>query len=160
VKVISNTSPVLNLTLVHQERLLKDLYHSIIITTAVYDELQIYDLKLAKRILQSNWVEISEVQNRQQIDGLLDDLDIGEAEAIVLSAQIHTDLLLIDEKKGRTIAAQYDIPVAGTLSILIKSKENGLIHSVKPVLNRLISDAGFWIKEDLYFHVLERSGEL
>ncbi len=51
------------------------------------------------------------------------DLDSGEAEAIALAVELKADYLLIDETKGRQIAASYGIKVTGIIGVLIKAKE-------------------------------------
>jgi len=46
-------------------------------------------------------------------------LDEGESEAIILSDSIKNSLLLMDEIKGREVAAQMGIQLMGTHGILL-----------------------------------------
>ena len=64
-------------------------------------------------------------------------LDPGEAAAINLAAEIHADLLLIDELRGRAAAVQLGLRVKGTLGVLLEAKARGLIPLLAPVLERL-----------------------
>ncbi len=45
-------------------------------------------------------------------------LDAGERAAIVLAEEVQADLLMMDEKKGRSTATERGIKVIGTLGIL------------------------------------------
>ena len=87
------------------------------------------------------------------------ELDEGEAEAIALAAELNAGLLLMDERKGRIVAARLGIRFIGLLGILIEAKQRDIIPLVKPCVDSLISQAGFWIGKDLYGQVLQAAGE-
>ncbi len=55
-------------------------------------------------------------------------LDSGESEAIALAAEVHADVLLIDEQAGRQEAVRRGLRVAGTLSILDDAEQAGLVN--------------------------------
>jgi predicted nucleic acid-binding protein len=86
-------------------------------------------------------------------------LDFGEAEAIVLAQERHADLLIVEERRGRRIAAAAGLGITGLLGVLAEAKARGIIHTVKPVLDELIRNAHFWIGEELYDAVLSELGE-
>ncbi|WP_293067679.1 DUF3368 domain-containing protein [Okeania sp. SIO2B3] len=50
------------------------------------------------------------------------------------------------------------IPITGTLGVLLKAKQLGVISSIKPILNDLIN-SGFWVITDIYQQVLALVGE-
>ena len=50
---------------------------------------------------------------------LLDELDLGEAETIVLARKLSANLVLMDERKGRRKLTQLSMPKIGTLGILL-----------------------------------------
>jgi predicted nucleic acid-binding protein len=87
------------------------------------------------------------------------ELDPGEAEAIALAIELKADLLLLDERKGRNIAARLGVRSIGILGILIDAKQNGYVPAVKPIMDRLIQDAGFWIRREVYERVLSSANE-
>ncbi len=66
---------------------------------------------------------------------------------------------MIDEKKGRVIAEQLEIKVTGLLGILLLAKQQKLINSVKQIMDKLKSEAGFWIGQSLYDKVLQEAHE-
>lgn len=51
------------------------------------------------------------------------------------------------------------LKVTGTLGILIAAKDRGLLPSVRPLLDALRADAGFWIGDALYGAVVAAAGE-
>jgi uncharacterized protein len=83
----------------------------------------------------------------------------GEAEAIALALDLMADLLLLDERKARVVAAQLGLNFTGLLGLLAEAKQKGHIPTVKPVLDALITQARFWVHPALYNHVLETVGE-
>ncbi|ACB54593.1 hypothetical protein cce_5247 (plasmid) [Crocosphaera subtropica ATCC 51142] len=67
--------------------------------------------------------------------------------------------MIIDERLRRKIATQSGLSIIGVLGILIAAKQRNLIESVKPLLDSLIQETGFWIEEKLYKEVLHIVGE-
>ena len=83
----------------------------------------------------------------------------GEAEAIALALELPADLLLMDERLGRIEAARFGLQFIGTLGVLIAAKSRGHLREVKPVLDELMSNAGFRVSEALRVRFLKESGE-
>ncbi|MDJ0580919.1 DUF3368 domain-containing protein [Crocosphaera sp.] len=159
--ILSNTSPLNNLAAIDQLHLLKELYSSIIIPSEVYQELMAVEtpIHVSNQIKKAQWIKVEQVISLTTIKLLEQQLDRGEAEAIALALQLKADLLVIDEKKGRTVTNGFNIPFTGILGILIQAKQKGLISEVKPLLDNLKTKAGFWIKPNLYQNILQRVRE-
>jgi len=66
---------------------------------------------------------------------------------------------LIDESLGRMVAARLNLQYTGILGILLEAKSKKLIASVKPLLDALINEAGFWLTKPLYDRVLQLANE-
>ena len=86
-------------------------------------------------------------------------LDSGEAAALSPAVEIHADAVLIDERRGYEVAVQLGLRVIGILGILLRGKSSGFVPSVRPVLDALQRDAGFWLSDSLRNQVLQAAGE-
>lgn len=159
--VVSNTSPITNLAAVNQLNLLQQLYNSIIIPEAVYQELTNVGTIVpgSTEVQTLGWIQMQLVTDRSTVTSLQLELDDGEAEAIALATELKADLLLLDERRGYQIASRYGLKVKGVLGVLIAAKSRGLIPAVKPVLDDLIGIAGFWVTQPLYNRVLQIASE-
>lgn len=156
--IISDTSPVTNLIQIDHLFILKQLFNQVIIPGSVYAEL--CEIPKQKKILDSeSWILTKQVVDLQLVSQMEKELDKGEAESIALALQLHADYLLIDEIRGRHIAAEKGLKIVGLLGILVKAKERGIIASAKLLLDRLMNDAGFRIHASLYDRLVELSGE-
>ena len=156
--VISDTGPVTNLLQIEKLYLLKELFQRIIIPIGVFAELShIPEQRLALEAL--DWVEVKEAPQGELFNKLLETLDRGEAEAIALAVDSKAELLLIDERKGRGVADDLGIRKTGTLGILIRAKEKGLLPKVKPEMDKLIKETRFRIHAELYKGILKLVNE-
>jgi predicted nucleic acid-binding protein len=156
--VVSDTSVISGLVQSGNLYLLHNLYEKIIIPREVYLELEGLGPAFRHELTQA-WIETRDVSQVSLLNELTEILDRGEAEAIVLATELHADSLLIDEKRGRAIAARMGIPITGILGILIKAKERNYIPAIKPVLEALLSKGGVWLKPELIAKVLKDNNE-
>jgi uncharacterized protein len=161
VTVVSNTSPITSLAGVGQLNLLQQLYGSIIILQAVYTEMVEAGSLVpgAIEVQTLPWIQTRQVANQELVTELLEELNLGEAQAIVLALELKAELLLLDELPGRTIASQYGLNITGVLGILLEAKRNGSIPAVKPLMDRLIEQVAFRVSSRLYAEVLQSAGE-
>lgn len=80
--------------------------------------------------------------------------------AIALALELQADDLLIDERLGRQEALRLGLSIIGILGILLVAKQRSLIPQVQPVMDTLISQAGFRVSPQLYQRVLALAEEL
>jgi hypothetical protein len=159
--IVSNTSPITNLAAVGRLDLLQQLYEKVVIPQAVYQELTVPGLEPpgAKEVQTLAWIESRPVTDRALVTALETELDPGEAEAIALAIELKADLLLLDERRGRTVAARFGLRFIGLLGVLIDAKHQGYIPAVRPIMDDLVAKAGFWVSQQLYARVLQAAGE-
>lgn len=159
--VVSNTSPLVNLAAVGQLDLLQRLYDTVVIPQSVHDEIVIAGAGQpgAIEVATLDWIETRQVAGRNLVASLQLELDDGEAEAIALAVELKADLILLDERKGRVIAARLGLRFIGLLGMLVEAKHRSLISAVRPIMNDLIGKAGFWIGQELYDYILQVAGE-
>lgn len=69
-------------------------------------------------------------------DANLSGLDPGEREALQLAVEAKADVLLIDESEGRREALRRNLKVAGTVAVLERAAQSGLID-FRAALQRL-----------------------
>ena len=160
--IVSNASPLINLARIGQFDLLHKVYAQICIPEAVRHEV-VEDgagQPGADDVKQANWIRTQTVTNALLVQALRQDLDAGEAEAIVLAIELEADLLLMDERRGREVARHLGIAVTGLIGLLVEANHKGLIEAIRPLLDALRDEAGFRISQALYDQVLKDVGEL
>ena len=151
--VVSDSSPLIALSQIQQLRLLHDLFGEVVVPDAVANEVKpglplpayIVTRPLAMRVP----LDITLLHHK---------LGAGETEAIILASQDGADWLLVDEKPARGIAQALGLRVAGTLGLLVRAKEKGLLPAVRPHVEALMR-AGFRATPALIQHVLRGAGE-
>jgi uncharacterized protein len=157
--VVSNASPLMNLALINRLDLLTWRFDKVFIPPEVHRELTGRGMPGANKLKRANWIQVQTPQNKLLVRSLMLQVDRGEAEAITLALELAADLLLIDERKGRFVAGQLNVPIMGLLGLLVDLKQKGHLAAVKPVIQQLIQQANFWISSELFYHVLQAVGE-
>jgi predicted nucleic acid-binding protein len=157
--VVSNTTPLIALAWLEQLNLLPTLFGEIHIPQAVHDEIHHNPEAIGVSELgTAPWLAVTSVTNTLAVELLLDQLDLGESEAIVLARELQAGLLLMDERRGRRRAIQSGLTVVGTLGILIQARQRGMVGPLRPLLDRL-RQLPFHMSQSLYIHVLRWAGE-
>jgi predicted nucleic acid-binding protein len=89
---------------------------------------------------------------------LLDTLDDGEAAAIALAVATNARAFLIDDRAGRRVARSLNLPVIGTLGVLLAAKQRALVPAIGPVIDLLLAQ-GRHISPNLRAKVLRDANE-
>ena len=153
--IVADTSPLCYLILIQQVDVLPQLYEQILIPSAVAQELAASESpeQVQRWIKQPpQWLDIRPSQ--LSTDPMLQKLDLGEREAIALAELSGADLLLIDEKMGRTIARDRGLNVTGLLGVLGNSASKGLVN-FPDVIARL-QQTSFYVSPKLIAALLQR----
>jgi predicted nucleic acid-binding protein len=158
--VVCNTTPLIGLATIQKFDLLKVMFGELLIAQAVYAEtIAGGERGIAKReVLEATWITIVQVQDRLAVDVLLDELDLGEAETIVLGCELRADWVVMDERKGQRKLTQLGLNKIGTLGLLLRAKQLGLIPSLRAEVEHL-RQQGFSISQAVVDAVLHEADE-
>ena len=123
---------------------LRQLFGNVLIPPAVFDEVVTKGRGRpgADDVRQAEWILTTFVNNRLAVEMSHIYLGIGESEAIALAAERHADFLLLDDWKARQVALALQLPVIGTVAILQKAYEKGIINDIRAEIDAL-RQAGF-----------------
>lgn len=144
--VVADTSPIIVLVNIQSIDLLPKLFEHVRIPPQVADELRWQTRPLAVQNFISNPPPWLIVQSPSKLLPL-PTLDPGEQAAISLAEELHADLLLIDEIKGRRVAAARNLTLTGTIGVLELAAAKKLVD-LKSAFDR-IKQTDFWISHGL-----------
>ena len=105
-----------------------------------------------------DWVTVKRIKDTDKIIALSTQIDTGESEVIALAMELKDAYVILDDKKARRIAKQIGVKVIGTVGLLLKAKNMGIIPAIKPYLEKL-NAVGFHLSQALYHKALELANE-
>lgn len=156
--VILNNTPLVAFWSLRKLSLLRDLFGEVVIPPAVASEfLAVEYISRQKALVQAPWIRVVSLVSPQQARVYVG-LDQGEAEVLALALLQSARLVIMDERKGRRYARRLDLPLTGTMGVLLLAKERGLISAVSPSITYL-QQSGLYFDEALIDQVLEMAGE-
>ena len=126
--VVADTTPINYLVLIAQIDILASLYEEVVVPNAVAAELR---HPKAPPVVQA-WIAAPPLwctirQPQAQPDPALMHLGAGEREALVLAEELGAGAFLTDDLEGREEAMHRGIEVTGTLGILERAAQRGLL---------------------------------
>jgi hypothetical protein len=151
--VVSDTSVITALLHVGRHALLQDLYEIVLIPEAVHQELT------RSHPILPEFLEVRPAADRAKVARLTTDLDLGEAEAIVLALETNADLFLIDERLGRLVALREGLAITGLMGVLVVAKRRNLIPSVRDLVGQIETEAGFRVSDAVKREAFRAAGE-
>ena len=158
--IISDTTPIISLIKINRIDLLEKLFGEVIVPEAVFRELTTNTVfaNEAEIVNSSSFLKTSAVQNRKSLEILqaASGLDDGESEAIILADELKSDVLIIDERKGRKVAKNLGIKITGTVGILIQAHDEKMISAeeIKAYLEQL-KDSNIRLSDSLIQEALD-----
>lgn len=72
--------------------------------------------------------------------------------------EMDNSILIIDDLKGRIVAERLNMRYSGTFGLILKTKQAGIIQSVKPILTK-VRDTNIRFSEKLFKLILEQAEE-
>ena len=160
-QIVVDTAPLISLDACDQIDILRQLYSHVVVPRAVDRELSVggntalpNGLTLAHR----KWIRVRTLRSAPS-RSLLAALDRGEAEVITLALQIGCPLVLLDEPRGRDVAREMGLQCVGTLGLLLRAKNDGLLDAIRPSID-LMRSKDIWLGESLIESVLRQAKEI
>lgn len=128
-RVIVNATPLIALSLIDRLDLLRRMFDDVIVPAEVFDEVVVQGAGKpgADALAQATWLRIVSSPGLSAIDPLLTGLDAGEIAVLLLARQLEPDWVIIDERQARRVAFAMDLPLKGTLGILLAAALTGFL---------------------------------
>lgn len=86
------------------------------------------------------------------------DLEAGETEVLAWAHSHPGFVAIVDDGAARKCAKALGIPYGGTMGVVLRAKKQGLVLTVKPVMQELV-DAGLYVDRGTFEEVLRLAGE-
>jgi predicted nucleic acid-binding protein len=160
-EIVFNTGPVIALVAATGGlSWLSDLYGRVWIPNEVYSEIlaggyevpELVALKAAANVVQIQ----SGLENIPPV--LVSELDHGEASVIQTALNRKIETVAIDEKTGRRVARLHGLKVTGSLGILVRARNQGIINNLTLCVSKMRAK-GIWISDALVNQALSAVGE-
>ncbi|ASC71208.1 hypothetical protein XM38_021600 [Halomicronema hongdechloris C2206] len=145
---VTNSTCLIGLERIQQLDMLPQVFTPITISPAVQSEVGI----------SAPWLTIQAPQNRGIVRSLQTQIDEGEAATIALAMELGDVFVILDDLSARRIAQQLQLKVIGTVGMLLRAKQQGIISEVKPILDALTT-ANFRISEAIVRRAIQLADE-
>ncbi len=147
--IISDTSCFIILTNIGELELLQKVYSFLLTTTDIVNE---YGETLP------DWVGIETVKDKYRQQLLEMQIDKGESSAIALALEMTDCTIILDDYKARKIADKLGLKFTGTIGVIIRAKLNGIIPSIKPILEK-VKKTDFRLSPEIELLALKEANE-
>ncbi|WP_413175896.1 DUF3368 domain-containing protein [Anabaena azotica] len=158
-KWVVNSSPLIVLTKINQVHLLKELCNELIIPSGVVQEICVAPDNDPAKIWINNEGSIY-IRDVDQIDISIAAWDLGLGESHVLS-WIYKNPgyeAIIDDRAAKIAAVALEIPVRGTLGVILLAKQEGKLKSARSIFEQL-PEVGFRVSRQVLDSALKLVGE-
>ncbi|QFY90632.1 DUF3368 domain-containing protein [Magnetovirga frankeli] len=156
--VFSNTTPFIALSSIGQLELLPALFGKVHVAESVARECAEGGRILVPDLWTLSWVvQVSDEETSTL--PILFELDRGEQQTIGLARKCNADRVIIDERLGRRVAEYLQLNVTGTLGVLAKAKDIGLIPSFSEAAQTM-REQGIHYNVGLVARIAQRLGEI
>ena len=154
--VIADTGALISLGHIEHIGLIEEIFGDFYIAQAVWEELKNYENpEFNDKFLNDLKGRVVKIKARNYLSMVM---DYGESESVILYEELQADYLLIDDNKARIVAESFNVNCIGSIGLLIKAKQKGLIVELKPVFEKWIS-VGRYFSRKLLNKILTDLGE-
>ncbi len=146
---IADTSCLILLDKIGELEILKKVFGNVQVTEEIAKEFN--------KPLPS-WINIVAVSNKQYVQLIQLEVDLGEASAIAYAVERNNILLILDDWRARRLASKLSLKFTGTLGLLLKAKEMKLIERISPTLDK-IQKTNFRFSDKVLKEIISLAGE-
>ncbi len=159
-EIVINTSPWISLSIIKKIDILPKIYKKIFMPEGVVEEIMNNKSKNygKQELKKCKWIKKTAFKENSYSRKLINDLDKGELEVILLAKELNIKNVLMDETIGRKTAKLQGLKPIGTLGLLVKAKKMKIIKEVKPLINILLKN-NIWLSEELISKILKNINE-
>lgn len=156
--VIADAGPLIALARLHRIGLLPQVFKQVLVTDIVFAECagrtDFPESALIRKALEEKKLELCTAPD---FSAFAQKIDAGEASAIAVAIDYGCGVLM-DDKAGRSMAANAGVPVIGTVGVLVLAKRRNMIPLVAPLLEELAA-SGYFLGAEIITAALSASGE-
>ena len=152
--IISNTGPLLAFAGIHQLTVLQQLFKTVWIPQAVWQESQAHSDDAAQQVaaaLQQGWLQVVTVPPPQDFPVSLSD---GEQESMQLAMTNPSALLIMDDRLARREALHRNLSFVGTVKVLWIAEQRHLIDDAATLLDAMAAN-GYYLSRQLLQQISE-----
>lgn len=154
--VIADAGPIFSLAIIDKLGLLNQIFDEVKISNAVWEEITLDKTTEFYKIIELFFKP--KIINIKGFNELTFIMDYGESESVILYRELNADFLLIDDKKARNIAENFNIKCIETLGILSSAKSKGMIKELRPLF-KIFLENGRYYSIKLLNTLLEKHNE-
>lgn len=156
---VSNSGPLIHLTIIGLLELVFKLYDVILIPQSVYNEMVVKgkeeghsDAIILEQAIINEKIKVEKVKaDTQKIS--TSKLHQGEINAILLALQSEVEIILLDDEEARIFARKLKIKVKGTLGILIELFKQKFLELEEALKYLKKINAIMYLSSDVYSYV-------
>jgi predicted nucleic acid-binding protein len=156
---VINASPLILFGKLRRLDLLEKLTSNVYVPCSVFNEVLVGVNKYPITKSTLEWAENRQVNDLKLSDSIVRwDLGIGESQ-VIANALSSGFRAVLDDGKGRACALSHSLPIIGSLGIILRSKQQGLVSAAKPLIEQL-RISGSFLDDKLVAQVLIMLGEV
>ena len=155
---VVNASPIMLISRIGRLDLVEGLAPTILIPNAVIEEVRAGQHKDPTAPTALDWAGKYRLDDIAVAAGV-EHWDLGLGESQVIAHCIGgSRWAVLDDRAARRCAAAHNVPVIGTLGVVLRAKKNRRIESARPLVKELIA-AGMFLDEEFVDRVMASIGE-
>ena len=150
-RAVFNSSPLIILAKLGLLEMITHIFNEIEIPKTVLEEIKIKKDKVYNAVdslIENKKLHVEDVEKQ------FSRLGLGESSAIFL-ALIKEKIVVLDDKKARRLARELKLDAIGTLSVLKKLYEDGLLKIEPNSLYMRLVEMGFYVNKTLFDRIFK-----